>query len=293
VIARALGLLVALACKEPRAERPNTAPAPYVVVSTRVDPDARAVGLSGLARSANGVLWAVPERRRELVTLDPTRSPFVSTGVPLVGVPDGVDTEALALLDDGTAVLGTETQRPKRVSDQLLFVTPGKSEARVSQVVALSYAPWKMTADTNRGIEGLCAAGHKLVVAVETVIVSGGARYAPVAVYDLDKRSWTHHRLHLGSKDGKVSALACKPAESDLALWAIERHYGTMRLLEATVGASELIEPSAAYDLEPLLATKPNIEGLELGPDGTLVLLSDNDTGGVTGPAQLITLRHR
>src|SRR5687767_12271732 len=115
-----------------------TAPPPpstFVVEQSFADSRPQAIGLSGLGRAPDGTLWAVPERRRELYALEPA-SPggFVARTVPLVGVPDNSDTEALVVLGDGTFVLGTE-RHVERDSDAVLLAKLEGSAVRVTDEI--------------------------------------------------------------------------------------------------------------------------------------------------------------
>jgi hypothetical protein len=284
-------VLTLLGCTAGQAIR--AAPASdFVVAESFADTGPGAVGLSGLGRGPEGSLWAVPERRRELYVLDPTARGFVGRSIALVGVPESADTEALVILPDGTFVFGTETH-VERDADLVLFGRLSDGAVRIVDSVALPYGPWQLRAPANRGIEGACATATEVVVGVESALERDGARFAPVAVLDLASRRWSYHRLRLTSSSGKLSGLACSRVGDGLEIWAIERHYEVRRLVRAVLGPAEIIEPSEVVDLAALVPDGTNVEGVELGPDGSLWLLSDNDTAGVQGPARLFELRRR
>ncbi len=243
-------------------------------------------GLSGLDIDDEGAAWLVPERERKLL-VSGKRGTTVLT---LVGVPAGLDTEALAIVGPGELMLGTEAQT-RRTSDLLLRVAVEGSTARVTSTRTLSYQPWGLTADANRGIEGLCFAGGALVAGLEQVIERDGARFAPLAV--LHDERWTHHRLRLTSGRGKLAALDCVTSGKGLRVVGIERHYEVARLLSFTVplsGPATTIEPVIVEDLAPHFSDLPNFEGVAF-EGGDLVLTNDNDSGGRRGDGALWRLQ--
>jgi hypothetical protein len=257
-------------------------------------------GISGLTGDADG-LWAVPERDRALlpVALDGPHPGLRAAAVPLAGVPAEMDTESIAALGGGRFALGTETPRPGRASDDILFVTVDGGAARVVDRVALSYAPWGLAAEPNRGIEGLCFAAGRLLAASESRgTLAGGGRFAPLARWDETSRAFTAFRLRLTSSTGKVSALACRPTADgrSLEVLAVERHFGVARLLGFSVprdGPGGELAPAVLLDLVAAVPRIPNFEGVAFAGGDRVALISDNDYGGVTGPTEALLLAPR
>ncbi len=277
-----------------QASAPPAAVASQTVTLVSRQPIAVAAqGLSGLAAAPDGSLWAVAERDRVLVRLAVSSQGVAASTVPLLGVGAGVDTEALAALDDGTLLLGTETMQPWRASDHLLAVQLRDEHAAVTSERAMPYAPWNARGQPNRGIEGLCAAGG-LVLAGAEVVIDDGGRWAPVGRLELASGHWTAFRLRLVSKPGKLSSLACRRCGDVLEALAIERDYGVARLHFFTVPVTEPGGDVAAHwvaDLGAALPDVPNLEGVEWLADGTVAVVVDNDTGGARGPNELVRLQ--
>jgi phytase-like protein len=246
-------------------------------------------GLSGLARRGDGRFFAVPERARAMIAFEVKDRGARRVGgpIPIVGAEQGLDLESLAWIEGDRFAIGTETLTPERTSDAILFGAIARGVLAISERIAFEYAPWALTARRNDGIEGLCSTAGKLIAASETVGTAGDHRFAPLGVYDLAAKVWTSHRLMLTSLEGKISSLACRTGSAGaIELYAVERHFETMRVLTATIGTSRDIRPEVACDLRPLFPNAPpNFEGIELSPDGGWVLVSDNDYRGVTGPA--------
>lgn len=294
-----LAVLCAAAC-QPRpgpaenAARAATSRDGEVALRARVRLPLSTRGLSGLARDGDGRLWSTPERGQQLVPLSRSGTTFTRAGepVPLVGVPDGWDTESLAWIGPGTFAIGTETQRARNV-DHVIIVRLAGGSARVVDTIPMPYAPWGIEARVNRGIEGLCHVDGILVAGNENVIEASGGRWAPLARYQLANRHWEPFRLRLVSKVGKIAAIACRPGAGDrIDLLAIERHYGSSRLVRFSIpraGPGGDVAARQIADLGKLATDVPNLEGLDW--DGNeVVAFVDNDTGGVTGPSEAIVL---
>ncbi len=254
-------------------------------------------GLSGLARDRAGRLWAVAERERLLVGLGSAGAwaaePEPRLGVR--GVPEGWDLEALAWLAPGWLAAGTETHEEGRAEDAVLLLDLDDAEARVTGSLALPYALWGARGGTNRGIEGLCHCDGVLLAGVEATLETAQGRWAPLGRLDLRTRRWEPLRLALTSDTGGLSSLACYPTvkTEEIEVLAVERHYAVSRLLRFVVprsGPDGLVRPVAAFDLARALVPTPNVEGVVRLGDGGVALLVDNDTGGVTGPTELIVL---
>ena len=85
-------------------------------------------------------------------------------------------------------------------------------------------------------------------------------------------------------------------ANDELEVVAIERHYGVAWLLYFGVPLQgELGERKArsVFDLGTLVRGVPNMEGVVFLPDGRFAVITDNDTGGVTGPTEVLLFSSR
>lgn len=273
-------------------------------------------GLSGIGQ-AGGTFWAVGERQRQLAILrvDETRLEL-ERRTPLQGVPDGLDTEGLAVIEAGEGlgaapdgargpvfVFATEAHTPERASDALLLAAPSGSGVTVFDRLALPYSLWGgFRAERNGGIEGLCTlaannAGAELVAAVETVGKHAGRRFAPVARYQAGKQRWHGYRLWLTTSRGKLSSVACRrSSRGGVEMLAIERDDGIARLLAFSLPTAtdtvQNIEPEVVVDLESYARHWINLEGIGWLNSGALFLLADNHSNGrLTGPTEALILR--
>ena len=277
----ALALLLALgACSKTRAP---TGPGPIVALSTDVP------GLSGLTRDPAGVLWAVGERGDFLLEIHPTS--FRVTPYPVAGAPKGADLEALASTGPGSFVIGTETQEPGRTTDALLLASIDQGRLKIRAKESLDYRSWGLEAPKNHGIEGLCYVDGIVVMATELVDEQRGRRWAPVALLDLDTKTWRLHRVALTSDTGKLSALDCRRIGGEIVALGVERHFGVARLIRFEVPTSSTgawLEPRVVADLAARIDPLPNFEGLSWADDGSVVLLTDNRyAGSIREPSTL------
>ncbi len=257
-------------------------------------------GLSGLARDAAGRLWMAPERDPRLVVREPGGA---LRTVPLDGVPPGLDIESITWLADGRLALGTEgnvaPSGTEASGPALILLARSTGDGAAARVVVsgppieLDPAPWGLRVRENQGVEGLCRAGNALVAALETVGQDAGGRFAPLGVYDFATQRWRAYHLRLTSATGKLSALACWARGDGIMLLAVERHFGVLRLLSATVLApSGDIAPRVIANLDDFASqTKLNVEGLETGDGGSLLMVIDNQYKTITGANELLTLR--
>jgi hypothetical protein len=248
------------------------------------------IGLSGLAMRAPGEVWVAPERSGALVALGWTDEGFGSAReVPLEGVPSGVDVEAIAFVDGSHALLGTEARGP-RTEDPVYGVELRDEAAVVTGALVFDYGAFGVEAEDNRGLEGACAVPGAAVVASEAVVTSTAGRHALVGVFPLDGGETAPrlvpHRIGLRSRQGKLSALACRATEEGIEVHAIERHYGTMRLVRFVLGPRpSTVEAKLVTDLAPALGQEaPNLEGLGWVGPAALAAVSDNHYGEKTGP---------
>ncbi len=305
--------LVAIAC---RAQSPDPS-VPTSTVDTPLGPatleqmtlpmDLR--GISGLTPAGDGTFWAVPERDRRLfrIRVD-DRAPSVEAVVPIRGAPPDDDLESVAVLtaDPTELVFGCETTLT-RTSDRVVKAKVDVDVVTVdthgSAKWSVEYAPWAVTPMRNRGLEALCIEGRRMLAASETVKEVSGRRLAPVAIRSLDDDGpWVARSLQLTSKEGKISAVACRAGDGGrLETIAVERHFGVMRVLRFTVDPGDadtdplatpivpelLVDLSAAYPRDP----PPNFEGLAWVDERTMLLISDNDYRGVSGPTTLLRIR--
>jgi len=266
-------LLVSAACtkREPRG--------PGRIVTL----DADLVGLSGLTVDEHGAFWAPAEDGDTVIRIDPQH--FGVTRYPVVGLPEGIDLEAMAWLDGTRFLIGTETQEKGRLRDVIVEGRLRGTRMEVTTVGNLEYARWQLTAPKNRGIEGICHADGVLIFATELVEEQRGQRWAPVGTFDSRTESWTAHRARLTSKTGKLAAMSCRVIDGVIVALAIERHFGVLRLMRFTIPRgpdARWIEPTAAVDLTGAFSPLPNFEGLVWLEDGSAVVVTDNQYGGVT-----------
>jgi hypothetical protein len=244
--------------------------------------DSDVVGLSGLSRDEHGAFWAPGERADAVLRIDPDT--FAVTRYPVVGAPEGVDLEALAWIDGVRFVLGTETQEAGRTRDVILDGRLAGDRFRITPIGDLAYARWRLTAEDNHGIEGVCHVDGLLIFATELVEERGQRRWAPLAMFDPKTQTWTAHRVALSSDTGKLAALDCRERGGVVEALAVERHYGVSRLIGFSVprgSEPRWIEPTVVADLSKLVTPLPNFEGLAWLDDGSAVLLTDNRYRGI------------
>lgn len=264
-----------------------------------------AVGLSGLAQAPDGKLWVVPERQRLLIPVLATGQ--VEPAVPLNGIPEGVDTEAMAWLDRGRVALGLESTSQGLVMiqgvrcDVAIMAWNEKDRAfDLAQCLALPMKRWDLTPRPNRGVEGLCSAGDLLAASLETVLDRDGVRAAPLGVYDLKRGTWQAHALALSSsaaQKGKISALHCDlaaaPAEG-LRLLSVERHFDVRRLVSYAVpprATQPPLLPTVVADLAVMGIKGDNPEGLVRMKSGRWAVINDNHYGRQMGLSYLSFLK--
>lgn len=268
-------LVAALAAPAP-APAPSAAPVPLRV--TRSELAGPPHGLSGLAADDRGGLWAISERDVSLVPLrlDGDRVLPAGPALRVARWPVGLDAESLAWVSPGRFLVGTESLAEGRATERLLEVRVDGDRATVVGERALAYAPFGLTGEENRGVEALDYADGAWIAASE--VVSASPRTAPLWRAPVEGGPVEHAAVTLTSPDGKLSALVATDGE----ILAIERHYGTVRLVAATVvwGPTPTPVPARVVrDLAAELGPLPNLEGLARLPDGRLVLLGDNQSG--------------
>lgn len=247
-------------------------------------------GLSGLAM-VQGELWALPERSSELLRLSSTDGRLLGR-LRIVGVPEGLDTESLALLPDGRILLGTESQVAGREADRVLVGERRGEEVHIVGEWSLSYGPFGVQAEKNRGIEGLCAANGAVVALGELVL--GEPRAAAAWIGHPDREQVIPLRLGLMTATGKLSAADCAREGEGIRLWAVERHYEVMRLstwLLLDFPGQEVVMPERSWELGGVVPGQPNLEGIVVTAEGEVVVVNDNDYGGVKGASMVWRFR--
>jgi hypothetical protein len=285
----ALALVAAAGCKksgatEPPAEEP---PEPEVVVVPRtMTLDTPVLGLSGLSRDEHGALWAPAERPSNshpsaVLRIDPDTGGI--TAYPVKGVPSGADLESIAWIDGTRFVLGTERGESGRARDVILEARLDGETLVASPIGNLEYSLWGITATTNHGIEGLCSVGGTLVVATELHQRKVGRRWAPLAVYEPTTQTWTAHWVALVSENGKgkLAGIDCRAKGDAIEVLAIERDIEVRKLLRFAVPRGPVtrnIDPDGVTTLDDS-PVGPNFEGLVWMPDGSVVLVNDNQLG--------------
>ena len=287
----ALALLVGCGHAPPPPEPdPEPEPGPgFVAIELDTDP-----GLSDLAFGPDGALWTLSERGRTVykLTIGGDRVESMQK-FGLWNVPDGTDTEALAVLPDGRFAIGTETHGTG--SAGILFADVVDLDLQARGGFAFTPQLIQVDVEDNRGVEGACGDDTQIVAAIETVIEDGDERYAPVIVqrHDLadDLIAPDVHKVHLTSTTGKLSALRCMFHDQTIDVLAIERHYDVSRIISFTLprAGGGIVEAEVVRDLTPI-ADDRNFEGLALLPDGRTALVVDNQTSAITGPSELVLL---
>lgn len=237
-------------------------------------------GLSGLTEGPDGDLWSVAERARAVIRID--RDTGEVKVFALEGVPEEAETEAIAYLGDGRFVLGTETEGSARAHDDILFAELDGDVVRVVERSHLPYEMWDLLGHHNHGIEGLCAVEGAIWLSAEIVGEMQGRRYAPIARRD-GNGQWTIYRVWLSSDEGKLAALSCRHVDEGTELFAVERHFGVLRVLRVVVpfGAGEDLDAEVVLNLDEWVARdeSPNLEGLVVIGD-RMAMVADNHYRG-------------
>ena len=263
---------------------------PYRIAHFEPVPGFSARGASGL--TGRGPYWTIGERDHKLVELTLQDGQLTPGRVIRVGaLPQGQDAESIVHLGDEHFAIGTEAHSSGRPSDPIHIGKLVGDEFVATMRIEFPYGLWGLSAQDNRGVEGLCFAGHHLLAGVEQVIQEGGDRFAPLGVFDRTSQKWSAHRVRLTTGTGKLSGMDCRPTERGIELFAIERHYGVARILrfELTSESATTLEAEVVVDIAAQLEDPPNFEALALTDDG-FVLITDNDHGGIAGPTRQLVI---
>ncbi len=253
-------------------------------------------GISDLSIDDRGVLWAVAERQPQVLEIELAMPPLVGppkiTVHPLLGVPAGTDTEAIAWLGSGRFAIGTEGGVQARAS--IMFAELGTTGLTVTRTRELSSKELGVDITANHGIEAVCGRGDELLAATESVgKLPDGTRYSALARLHGDELSIT--KVRLTTDKGKLSALYCTFGPDGTAhAIAIERHYGVSRILRFTAKPGDAeVTPTVELDLAPIIHDSLNLEGIAQLPDGRLVAVNDNQGRSANGPTELLVFAKR
>lgn len=244
-------------------------------------------GLSSLASGPGGALWTVAERADIVYRIVVSETNAVTLeGFPVVGVPDRIDLEGIAVLDGDRFAFGTEGKVPG-IATVLLAHREG-NHIQVDSTIVLPEQTLGLSIPRNEGAEGICNIGDSVIVALEASGTSDGKRWAPIVF--IDRGKITHvSRLMLTSQTGKLSALECAKDGTTIRGWAIERNFGVTRILRFDLRpADRTIHPEVMFDLTAALHGRLNLEGLARLPDGRFVAVVDNQWKGIVGPNLLL-----
>ena len=243
--------------------------------------------ISGTASDPQGRLWVVAERERLLMRLDDPRDEHtIPFSVSIAGIPPEIELESLTMLEEGLFAVGGETGAPR--DEGPIFVLRVENDR--AQAVARWSLPWSLfgiAPRPNQGIEALCSAGPFVVAGLETPLETAEGRWGLLAMTRRDglgHHGWVPFRLRLGTAEGKLSALDCYLDEDEIEAVAVERHYGTARLLRFELatkarGGEVVAEPE--LDLGHTPGALPNMEGVSASPRG-IYIMTDRGAHGAT-----------
>ena len=252
-------------------------------------PIAAPPGMSDLTIDDRGVMWAVPERDREVISIELGKEPVRHA---LEGVSGAVDTEGIAWLGGNRFAFGTEGANEPTASILFAELRDGKMVVTRSRSLTNDDLGVKLT--HNHGIEAVCGNDRELLAASETVgRLPDGTRYAPVVRLTGDALHVT--KVRLTTKEGKLSALYCVfDANGTAQVTAIERHFGVARILSLAIKRDDVeVTPTVELDLYPILRNARNLEGIVRLPDGRLVTINDNQSKRAEGPTELLVFQKR
>ena len=272
-----LGLTACTGSKSP-AEPALDPSARFERIEWKDDPEL--LGVSGATTRKPGEIWVAPERTRKIVTISMEGTKL---GPPhtrdLVGLKRGQDVESITFLDNNHLLLGTES-RGQRTEDPIYVARIDEKSVTIERSLTFDYTIFDMKASNNQGVEGLCSAGQFAVAASEVVQKKDSKRVALVGVFTFPDAKFAPHRIELTTDQGKLSALACHIVEGQLVVFAIERHFGIMRLVRFTLNTKGTPEEGKAVlvrNLSPDLKNNPlNFEGIAWVSPNKLLIVTDN-----------------
>ena len=266
-------------------------------------PEAR--GLSGLDRDEGGAFWTVSESTWHLVRFGGTRPSEIFSVLP---VDEMADLEGVVSLGGERFALSTESTA-ERMHDDVLIVELEGSQAPVRHRLRANYEGLEGGGPgSNRGLEGICAAGGWIVAAAEQSWSDDQGRLSRVFAWRSEAAEETAlggepamqdatFALRLTTDEGKISALTCEQvSDGTLRVWAIERHYTVMRIisfllqLQTHEQTDPVLVPSLQWELAGRLEGDPNLEGLAC-EGSTFWMITDNWYGEQMGEHELIRLQ--
>jgi len=277
----------AAACHKKHKKPKPPPPPPPAFTEIRIDAPQ---GLSGLAADAAGALWSVAERHGVIAKITMDAPQPTVTRYPVTGIPTDTDLEGIEIFDGDRVAIAGESQHAAAASVMLASRTA--DGYHIDKSIDLPRDRIGVELTENHGAESVCGEGDTMVVGIEVVGIDAGRRYAPVV-----RMSGDHvigvQRLWLTSDKGKLSALDCHvAADGTVTGWAIERHYATSRILRFTLPplgtGGDAAEGILAFDLEPYLKGRLNLEGIAELPDGRVVAVNDNESDTISGPTELL-----
>lgn len=261
-------------------------------VNLETFPIGGALGLSGLARTPDGVFWAVPERDRFMLRIPPHGLP---EKIPITGAAKGLDLESLAWVGGATLAVGTESTEADRLTDVIYFGLISSTGIELKPRFVFDYGAFSTRAPRNVGVEALCAAEGRLIAGNEIALELRGRRVAPLMVFDLASGESKRYAVALTSKTGKLAGMCCRPTPEHDAIeaLAIERHFGVsviIRFIIPLIDKDQALPSEVVFDFGTRLNPPPNFEGIEWISDDEVILVSDNQYGGMTGETQVVHL---
>ena len=250
-------------------------------------------GLSGLTSDRSLALWAVQERRHQILQLTLPEQTAPPKAFQINDIPEEVDLESITWLGQNRFALGSELDIDNRNSDKVFIVEIHDQIASVTEDFDIAYQHWPMRPSANHGIEGICYTEPNILVGIESVIEEDNKRYAPIIIYSMITKEALPLKVELTTSTGKLAAMACRKSDdgNSIDLFIIERHFGVGRILKFNIAKQKHISPGTiVHDFAKDLDDLPNLEGLAIGANNALYLISDNNFGRITGPTKLLSL---
>lgn len=235
-------------------------------------------GLSGLAKSPEGQLWAASEGG-ELIRLG--QHGEVGPKARIRELDPSFEIEALTFLANGDFVLGTEVDR-ERSSDVILLARASADgdELEIYRHLLFDYSLWDISPPPDQGVEGICNTGTAILAVSEATEVRGETRYAPLGSWDIASGRWDAYWIELSSETGKLAGLTCRTSAHGVEFVAIERDFGVAHILHGSLtgasggGADEkTIRPDLVLDWSGIAQ---NLEGVAWIDRDRLYVLDDN-----------------